>query len=104
MRVRGFCCGWLEMDRSGLITGDQGTLRIPIPAYLIEHAGSRVVFDTGLPSELRDGDSELSKKLSPYFGWDLPPGTNLAERLKSCGVEPSDVDMAVVSHLPFDHV
>jgi streptomycin 6-kinase len=46
----------------------------------------------------------LSKELAPYFGWDLPPGTNLAERLKSCGVEPSDVDMAVVSHLHFDHV
>jgi N-acyl homoserine lactone hydrolase len=104
MRVRGFCCGWLEMDRSGLISGDQGPLRVPIPAYLIEHSGSRIVFDAGLPPELRDGDSELSKELAPYFGCDLPPGTNLAERLRSCGVDPSDVDMVVVSHMHFDHV
>jgi N-acyl homoserine lactone hydrolase len=104
MRVRGFCCGWLEMDRSGLISGDEGPLRVPIPAYLIEHAGSFLVFDAGLPPELRDVDSALSKELAPYFGCDLPPGTNLAERLVSCGVAPSDVDMVVVSHMHFDHV
>jgi N-acyl homoserine lactone hydrolase len=104
MRVRGFCCGWLEMDLSGLIAGDEGPMRVPIPAYLIEHAGSRIVFDAGLPPELRDLDSELSKELAPFFSCDLPPGTNLAERLLSCGVEPSDVDMVVVSHMHFDHV
>lgn len=104
MRVRGFCCGWLEMDRSGLINGEEGSLRVPIPAYLIEHAGSLVVFDAGLPPELRDDDSELSKELAPYFGSDLPPGTNLAERLLSCGVEPGDVDLVVASHMHFDHV
>ncbi len=104
MHVRGFCCGWLEMDRSGLISDDDGPLRVPIPAYLIEHAGSRIVFDAGLPPELRDADSKLSKELAPYFGCDLPPGTNLAERLLSCGVAPGDVDMVVVSHLHFDHV
>jgi N-acyl homoserine lactone hydrolase len=92
------------MDRSGLISGDEGRLRIPIPAYLIEHAGSLIVFDAGLPPELRDPDSELSKELAPYFGCDLPPGTNLAERLRSCGVDPGDVDMVVVSHMHFDHV
>jgi glyoxylase-like metal-dependent hydrolase (beta-lactamase superfamily II) len=92
------------MDRSGLISGDEGPMRVPIPAYLIEHAGSRIVFDAGLPPELRDRDSELSEELAPFFGCDLPPGTNLAERLRSCGVEPRDVDMVVVSHMHFDHV
>jgi N-acyl homoserine lactone hydrolase len=92
------------MDRSGLISGDEGSIRVPIPAYLIEHEGSRVVFDAGLPPELRDRDSALSKELAPYFGCDLPPGTNLAERLVSCGVAPSEVDMIVVSHMHFDHV
>ena len=104
MRVRGFCCGWLEMERSGLVSGDEGRVRVPIPAYLIEHAGSRIVFDAGLPPELRDVDSSLSKELAPYFGCDLPPGTNLAERVRSCGVEPRDVEMVIVSHLHFDHV
>jgi N-acyl homoserine lactone hydrolase len=92
------------MDRSGLISGEEGPLRVPIPAYLIEHAGSRLVFDAGLPPELRDADSELSRELAPYFGCDLPLGTNLVERLASCGVEASEVDMVVVSHMHFDHV
>lgn len=104
MRIRGFCCGWLEMDRAGLISGDEGTMRIPIPAYLIEHAGLTILFDAGLPPELRDSDSERAREIAPFFGCDLPPGTNLVERLRSCGIEPGDVDMVVLSHMHFDHV
>jgi len=103
MRIRGFCCGWLEMDRAGLISGDEGTMRIPIPAYVIEHAGSIILFDAGLPPELRDGDSERTRELAPFFDCDLPHGTDLAERLISCGIEPSEVDMIVLSHMHFDH-
>jgi glyoxylase-like metal-dependent hydrolase (beta-lactamase superfamily II) len=91
------------MDRGGLISGDDGTMRIPIPAYLIEHAGSIILFDAGLPPELRDSDSERTRELAPFFDCDLPEGTNLAERLHSCGIEPADVDMVVLSHMHFDH-
>jgi N-acyl homoserine lactone hydrolase len=104
MRIRGFCCGWIVMDRSGLISGDEGMMRIPIPAYLIEHAGSTILFDAGLPPELRDNESERARELAPFFSCDLPEGTNLAERLHSCGLEPSEVDMVVLSHMHFDHV
>jgi N-acyl homoserine lactone hydrolase len=92
------------MDRSGLISGEEGTLRIPIPAYLIEHAGSMILFDTGLPPELRDKHSQRAIDLAPFFSCDLPEGSNLAERLHSCGIDPSDVDMVVLSHMHFDHV
>ncbi len=103
MRIRGFCCGWLKMDRAGLISGDEGTMRIPIPAYLIEHEGSIILFDAGLPPELRDSNSERTRELAPFFDCDLPPGTNLEERLNSCGIKPSDVDMVILSHMHFDH-
>jgi N-acyl homoserine lactone hydrolase len=92
------------MDRAGLVDGASGSLRIPIPAYLIEHGGLTILFDAGLPLELRDADSALSKELAPYFRCDLPVGASLAERLSAAGVAASDVDLIVLSHLHFDHV
>jgi glyoxylase-like metal-dependent hydrolase (beta-lactamase superfamily II) len=92
------------MDRSGLIEGGEGSLRIPIPAYLIEHDGVKILFDTGLPPELRDTHSDLSKELAPYFQCDLPLGTTLAERLEALGIDVSEIDLVILSHLHFDHV
>jgi glyoxylase-like metal-dependent hydrolase (beta-lactamase superfamily II) len=92
------------MDRAGLISGDEGKMRIPVPAYLIEHGGLTILFDTGLPPELRDEGSELARELAAFFRCELPQGTNLVERLRSCGIESGDVDMVVLSHMHFDHV
>jgi N-acyl homoserine lactone hydrolase len=104
VRVRGFCCGWLAADIGGLIEGETGQVRLPVPAYLIEHEGLRVVFDAGLHPAVRDVQSARSRALAPDFDCDLPEGTDLAERLQSCGVDPGDVDLLVLSHLHFDHV
>jgi glyoxylase-like metal-dependent hydrolase (beta-lactamase superfamily II) len=103
MRVRGFCCGWLEGDVAGLIEGEQGRVRLPIPAYLIEHAGSTLVFDSGLHPDFRDRHSARSLAIAPDFEPLLPEGTHLAERLAACGVALTDVDVLAVSHLHFDH-
>ncbi len=92
------------MDLGGLIDGAQGRVRIPVPAYLIEHAGSVLVFDSGLHPDVRDRQSARSRRLTPTFDCDLPEGTDLGERLHACDVDPSDVDLLVLSHLHFDHV
>jgi glyoxylase-like metal-dependent hydrolase (beta-lactamase superfamily II) len=75
-----------------------------VPAYLIEHAGSRVVFDAGLHPDLRDDRSDRHRSITPDFDCDLPAGTDLGERLASCDIDPADVDLLVLSHLHFDHV
>jgi glyoxylase-like metal-dependent hydrolase (beta-lactamase superfamily II) len=103
VRVRGFCCGWLGMDFGGLIDGEIGQVRVPIPAYIIEHAGSMLVFDSGLHPDVRDDQSARYRALDPYFKCDLPEGTDLSERLRACDIEPADVDLLVLSHLHFDH-
>jgi len=92
------------MDIGGLIAGEKGRARIPVPAYLIEHAGSMLVFDSGLHPDVRDDKSARSGALGPYFDCDLPEGTDLSERLEACDVDPADVDLLVLSHLHFDHV
>jgi N-acyl homoserine lactone hydrolase len=104
MRVRGFCCGWLEMDTSGLMDGAPGRTRVPIPSYLIEHAGSVVVFDAGLHPDFADEESERSKDVWSFMDCTLPKGTTLDARLASCGIETSDVDYLVLSHMHFDHI
>jgi N-acyl homoserine lactone hydrolase len=104
MRVRGFCCGWLGADIGGLIEGARGQVRIPVPAYLIEHAGSALVFDAGLHPDVRDDQSARRSALAPDFDCDLPAGTDLGERLAACGIDPAQVDLLVLSHLHFDHV
>lgn len=104
MRVRGFCCGWIGADIGGLIDGEKGLVRIPVPAYLIEHAGSTLVFDSGLHPDVRDDQSARSRALAPDFDCDLPEGADLSNRLEACDVDPADVDLLVLSHLHFDHV
>jgi N-acyl homoserine lactone hydrolase len=92
------------MDFGGLIDGEVGRVRIPIPAYLIEHEGSVIVFDAGLHPDLRDAGSARYKKLASFFDFDLPAGTDLSERLRACDIDPSDVDLMILSHMHFDHV
>jgi N-acyl homoserine lactone hydrolase len=104
MRVRGFCCGWLEMDYGDLIVGEGGRIRLPVPCYLIEHAGSVIVFDSGLHPDVRDERSARHGILSPHFDCHLPDGAALHERLAACGIDPSGVDYLALSHLHFDHV
>ncbi len=104
MRVRGFCCGWLEMDLGGLIEGGEGRVRLPVPAYLIEHEGSVLVFDAGFHPDVRDEGSERHRILATDFDCDLPKGTALDERLGACGIDRSEVDFLALSHLHFDHV
>ena len=103
MRVRGFCCGWLEGDVADLIEGEQGRARLPVPAYLIEHAGATLVFDAGLHPDFRDHQSARYLAVAPAFDCLLPEGTHLAERLEVCGVGIADVDVLALSHLHFDH-
>jgi N-acyl homoserine lactone hydrolase len=104
MRVRGFCCGWIEMDIGGLLDGQRGLGRFPVPVYVVEHAGSLLVFDSGLHPDVRDCGSERSRALGDDFVCDLPEGTDLLQRLRSCEIDPDDVDLLVLSHLHFDHV
>lgn len=37
MRVRGFCCGWIEMDLGGLLDGGRGPARFPVAHLMFGH-------------------------------------------------------------------
>lgn len=84
------------------ITGDPGTTVLPVPAWLIEHPAGLVLFDTGLHADLRHGTERIGG-LARMFSPDLPEDELLAARLGQHGLDPSDIDRIVFSHLHFDH-
>ena len=61
---------------------------------LIRAAGKTVVVETGL-------GSKTGKKFNDIYAVDRPAG--LVEALHGHGVEPSDVDLVINTHLHFDH-
>jgi len=103
MRLIGFVCGWLDTDMGGIVEGGEGTVRIPVPAYYLEHEGQRAVFDAGLHPDVRTDAAGRLGWLADIYGCVLPEGAALDERLRAVDVDPADVELLVSSHLHFDH-
>jgi N-acyl homoserine lactone hydrolase len=93
--------GRLDADLAEL-TGDVGRTMMPVPAWLIEHPQGNVLFDTGMHAGLQTDTSRLSGIFASTV-LDFPAGEELPARLAGAGFRPSDIDVAVVSHLHFDH-
>jgi glyoxylase-like metal-dependent hydrolase (beta-lactamase superfamily II) len=83
------------------LDGASGAIRVPVPAYVIEHAGSTVVFDTGMHPGLRADPASRIGRLADLYACDLPSGTALDERLAA--LEVDRIDALILSHLHFDH-
>jgi glyoxylase-like metal-dependent hydrolase (beta-lactamase superfamily II) len=102
MTVRPLECGWVTTDAATMVTGAAGRMRMPVAAFLIEHPQGTVVFDTGMHPEL-DHDTSRMRSTAPLFDVEQSPAWTLTGQLARAGVAPDDVDVAVVSHLHFDH-
>lgn len=85
-----------------VITGDDGTVTLPIPSWLITHPDGLVLFDTGMHVELQTDLSRIGRS-AKAFQPDFKPGEELTARLEARGVRPSDISHMVFSHLHFDH-
>ena len=104
VRLTAFTCGWLTGPMAGFLEGEEGRLRVPVPAYLIEHPKGLAVFDSGMhPATQQDPEGWLGG-LAKIFEVEFAAGEELAARLRSVDVDPSRVDWLVNSHLHFDHV
>ena len=85
VRLTAFACGWLTGPMGGFLRGEEGRLRVPVPAYLIEHPRGTAVFDTGLhPATQHDPDAWLGG-LAKIFDVEFAPGEELAARLLEKG-------------------
>jgi glyoxylase-like metal-dependent hydrolase (beta-lactamase superfamily II) len=104
VRVYAMTCGWLTGPGGAFFEGEEGRLRVPVPAYLIEHPRGTAVFDSGLHVETqRDPEARLGG-LTRFWQVHFRPGEELGARLRGLGRDPARIDFLVASHLHFDHV
>ena len=105
VRLFAFTCGWLEGDFGRLMEGGEGRVRLPIPAYLVEHPKGRLLFDTGIHRDCQhDPEGRLGERLTQLFAFDYHPGEDIGARLRAIGRDPAKIDLVVNSHFHFDHV
>lgn len=99
--------GKIELDK-GFMTAmvDVGTkIKIPVPAYVIQHPRGLVLFDTGMNQATADGNC------ANYWGQGLCGAFNsiqgrdevIDRQLKAAGFDVSDVKYVVYSHFHLDH-
>lgn len=104
VRLTAFACGWLTGPLGGFLRGEEGRLRVPVPAYLIEHPKGIAVFDTGLHPATQTDPAGWLGPLANVFDVEFRPGEEIGARLAALEVDPARVQWLVNSHLHFDHV
>ena len=102
LRLQAFTCGWLTGDLGMFIRGETGSLKLPVPAYLIRHPRGTAVFDAGMHPALQRSGERLGA-MARLFEIDYGEGEEIGARLESVEVAPDRVDFLVNSHLHFDH-
>lgn len=103
LAIHGLLCGHLETDLAAMLPGVTGRVKLPIPAYVIEHTAGTLVFDTGLHADLVDSQDKLGRNAADFTA-DLGPGHDLAGRLAQAGIDGAAVEVMANSHFHFDHV
>lgn len=104
LAVYAFTCGWLEGELGHLMEGGEGRIRLPIPAYLIEHPKGAALFDTGMHTDCqRDPEGRLGARLAGLFAFDYHPGEEISARLAALGRDAARIDLVINSHFHFDH-
>jgi N-acyl homoserine lactone hydrolase len=105
LAVYALTCGHLEGDLGYLMEGGEGRIRLPIPAYLIEHPMGTALFDTGMhPDCQHDPAARVGARIAGLFAFDYHPGEEISARLAALGRDPAKIDLIINSHFHFDHV
>src|SRR5882672_7228942 len=105
LKVFALTCGHLTGDLGHLMEGGEGRVRVPIPAYLIEHPKGTAVFDTGMhPDCQHDPAARVGARMTGLFEFDYHPGEEISARLEALDRDPAKIDLVINSHFHFDHV
>lgn len=102
VRVRPLECGWLTTDMGTMLSGRTGEFRMPVGAFVVEHPSGTLVFDVGMHPDLVHSSTRLGP-IESMFDVHLEGSALLGAQLRERGIDPADVDLAVLSHLHYDH-
>lgn len=64
--------------------------------YLIRHGDQLMLWDTGLPAELKGKDADMGEMVAHQK-------TTIVEQLATLGIKPVDIDIVGISHSHSDH-
>lgn len=105
VRLHMMSTGAMESALGGFLDGETGTLRYPVPVFVIEHPLGLVAVDAGLHPDLSTGSERLGPLDGP-FRVQLPSdGTGtVGAQFTSAGLDPAEIRQVIVTHLHFDHV
>jgi N-acyl homoserine lactone hydrolase len=80
-------------------------LRVPVPAFLLEHPGvGPILVDTGFHASVAvDPKQSLGPVLGRLYRAEMKPEQAIAAQLRGLGIEPRDVKVVVMTHLHLDH-
>lgn len=81
---------------------------LPINVFVIEHAEGLVLFDTGMDRAVVTNPDYFPDKVTAFFmrhifRFHQGPEDTLSSQLELAGYNATDVRIAVISHLHFDH-
>ncbi len=84
---------------------------LPVCCYYIEHPNGKILIDTAWSRRMSPDGLEDKRAQIRELGYLLyrinqgytPKGQTVDEQLKSMGVEPSDLDYVILTHLDCDH-
>lgn len=105
VRLHMMSTGTMESPLGLLLEGEVGTLRYPVPVFVIEHPAGLVAVDAGLHPDLSTASDRLGP-LDGVFRVQLPTdgsGT-VGPQFRAAGFDPADIAQVIVTHLHFDHV
>ena len=97
--------GRLKVVRQVLFARKQ-QIKIPIVAFLVEHPGvGPMIIDTGFhPSVATDPKQNLGRLYAALYNIEMQPDQAISAQLRERkGIEPSDVRVAIMTHLHMDH-
>lgn len=93
----------LPFTWQGIQQSRRKQMRLPVSIYLIDHPKGLVLIDTGWDTSHRHQNHKqtASRHLNKV---ELPQGQAVHEQLLKLGIQISDIDYVVLSHLHLDHV
>jgi N-acyl homoserine lactone hydrolase len=105
IKLYAMTCGYLTGDLGRLMEGGEGRIKLPVPAYLIEHPKGMALFDSGMhPDCQKDPTARVGGQISGLFDFDYRRGEEVSARLGAIGRDPARIGILINSHFHFDHV